>query len=173
MLTKALPVCLFIILSLCCWAPASASSEWQDTEQTTLLWKIISQGDMKALKEFMKLVPETIVLRSGDGRGALFWAYEFSRMDMVSTLLAAGADEEAQDKDGMTPAQLKGTGTIPDPEPINFGNLGMHPPAEQQQPPRYPQSTKKQIVDDDDDDDDEEDEDEDEDDEDEKDEKDE
>jgi ankyrin repeat protein len=40
---------------------------------------------------------------SEDGRGPLFWAYEYERYDMVKLLLDKGADAAAVDVKGNTP----------------------------------------------------------------------
>lgn len=45
-------------------------------------------------------------MRAGDGRGPIFWAHEFYNQKMIDALVAAGADLNARDKGGKTPAQM-------------------------------------------------------------------
>merc|ERR1719382_1894117 len=44
--------------------------------------------------------------RSGDGRGPLFWAYEFKNVDALALLIHMEADEEAEDLDGKRPREF-------------------------------------------------------------------
>lgn len=51
--------------------------------------------------------PDVVGLRSADGRGGLWWAYEAGKTDIAALLIAAGADQEATDSEGMRPVDLK------------------------------------------------------------------
>ena len=65
--------------------------------------------------------PAVVDLRAADGRGALFWAYEFSRMDIVKLLLDNGATDDDVDVHGNTPRSLLGKSQPPRPaapEPV-------------------------------------------------------
>ena len=42
-----------------------------------------------------------------DGRGPLWWAYEYDRPDVVQLLVRAGADPAATDSLGMTPQEMQ------------------------------------------------------------------
>jgi len=79
---------------------------WQDTEVTTFMYNLIAKGDARALMIVMKESPEMVWCRSGDGRGPLFWAYEFRQMEMVELLLQAGLREDDQDAEGLTPSMM-------------------------------------------------------------------
>ena len=49
------------------------NGKWEDTEETSALWSLISGN---RVKEFMTLVgetPELAHMRSSDGRGPMFW----------------------------------------------------------------------------------------------------
>jgi hypothetical protein len=85
----------------------------ENTPQTTRLWEIIRNGDEAALASWLKADPTLVDLRAADGRGALHWAYEFSRMNLVKMLTDAGADEDDRDELGNTPAMLLGKGRPP------------------------------------------------------------
>ena len=64
---------------------------------------------MQALRFFIQKTPLVVHTRSGDGRGPLWWAYEFKRKEIVDMLLAAGADPAAKDTNGIV-AKPKGGG---------------------------------------------------------------
>eukprot|EP00808_Paulinella_micropora_P012999 g57502.t1 len=81
--------------------------EWRDTEITTMLWRIISShDDISALEALIQQDPRVVKVRSADGRGPLFWAYEYGHTEAVSLLESLGADTEAKDKFGMTAREL-------------------------------------------------------------------
>jgi len=79
---------------------------WQDSEATTHIWHLIHSGNYDALAQLLDQDSDLVKYRSADGRGALWWAYEYGKSDMVSLLIAAGADESATDKGGDRPADM-------------------------------------------------------------------
>jgi hypothetical protein len=91
---------------------AAIAAERRDTEVTTLLWQLST--DPKKSEQLHKLLvenPEYLKLRSGDGRGALWWAFESGNSDAVAFMQAV--DEKAvtallkeKDDKGSTPAEL-------------------------------------------------------------------
>ena len=87
---------------------------WQDTEMTTNIWRICSSGALDSLKELVNRDPSVIHMRSGDGRGALWWASEYGHEEMVKYLIANGANPTLRDKQGLLPAQ------VPHSEPPKF-----------------------------------------------------
>jgi len=72
------------------------------------MWSLIDRGDLGELKKALEADTDLIYLRSEDGRGPLFWAYEYERYDMVKVLLDMGADAAAVDAKGNTPVGLMG-----------------------------------------------------------------
>ena len=68
----------------------TSEEKWLDTEFTTNLWRVISGGDVEELKAIIETNPETVLVRSSDGRGPLWWAYEYHMNEIVDVLLAAG-----------------------------------------------------------------------------------
>jgi len=80
--------------------------EWRNTEETTRLWQLANAGDLRNLANWVYHQPSIVHLRSEDGRGALFWAYEYAKWDMVDFLLERGADPEARDANGMKPEEM-------------------------------------------------------------------
>ena len=61
---------------------------WKDTDLTTSLWAAISNGDEKALKTILSENSQAARVRARDGRGPLFWAYEYGMADMVQLLIS-------------------------------------------------------------------------------------
>ena len=47
------------------------------------------------MEAWLKRAPGLIHLRAEDGRGPLWWAYEYDRPDMVALLVREGADPDA------------------------------------------------------------------------------
>jgi hypothetical protein len=77
-----------------------------NTEQTTLIWNLCHKGDLQQLAAWIFREPGVVHLRSEDGRGALWWANEFAHFDMIDFLIERGADPEATDDAGNSPAEL-------------------------------------------------------------------
>jgi hypothetical protein len=71
--------------------------QWRNTEITTSIWQTISQGNEEHFLNMLTQEPRIAKVRSQDGRGPLFWAYEFRRTALIEPLLQAGADPEAKD----------------------------------------------------------------------------
>jgi len=61
------------------------------------------------LLALIKSEPKTIHARSADGRGILWWAYEFGRDDMISVLIEAGIDTKTTDRHGNKPISMQET----------------------------------------------------------------
>ena len=61
---------------------------------------------MTMLNRIIQQAPTAPMVRSADGRGALFWAEEFGFEEAISLLLELGADPSAVDASGKTPRQL-------------------------------------------------------------------
>ena len=95
---------LFVILLITILAVKA--QEWQDTEATSLLWTACSRRDVPLLKKALKTDPSIAFLRSADGRGPLFWAYEFGDVEAIEILEKLGLDPLAKDANGLTPKQL-------------------------------------------------------------------
>ena len=72
----------------------------------TRLWEVINGDDMAGLDAMIKANPRVVFARSEDGRGPLFWAYEYGRQAMVTKLLDLGVDGSLRDKNGASPAEL-------------------------------------------------------------------
>lgn len=82
------------------------NEDWDDTEETSMMWEIISQG---MIREFMTLVqeaPEIVHIRSADGRGPMWWAHEYKRPKMIELMKKLGVSEDRKDKNGIRPVDL-------------------------------------------------------------------
>ena len=80
---------------------------WADTEATTHIWSLVNRGDYEALQRLLEQDQDVVRYRSKDGRGALFWAYEYGHDDLADLLIAHGADTEAKDASGKRPSELR------------------------------------------------------------------
>jgi hypothetical protein len=99
------------VLVACAMAEAGTSRDtWQDTDFTTNMWSIISSGNLEELKNLLESNQELATVRSGDGRGPLWWAYEYQQPEMVQVLLAAGANAAERDADGKRASEVNGVG---------------------------------------------------------------
>merc|ERR1711871_683199 len=80
--------------------------KWRDTASTTRMWNLIHDNDIEALKAWIEEEPEAVHIRSSDGRGPLWWAYEHRNKKIVKLLKNNGADPKAKDKDGLKPKAM-------------------------------------------------------------------
>jgi len=87
-----------------------SSDRWEDTPITTQMWQLISSGNVEGLNRFYQSNPRWVTLRSADGRGALFWAYEYQQSKIISMLINAGVPTDVRDSQGSTPAELAPAG---------------------------------------------------------------
>jgi len=85
----------------------SADQPWADTDATSAMWSHIQQGDIDSLEDWMNVNPNVVDLRSNDGRGALWWAYEKGDQAIIDLLLEHGADPEAKDSQGLRPTDMR------------------------------------------------------------------
>lgn len=76
---------------------------------TTNIWKLIHSHDTAGLKELIQNEPKAIHLRSADGRGALFWAYEYGNEAAVQLLIQSGCPTDVKDAKGLSPQDMTST----------------------------------------------------------------
>merc|ERR1719237_439312 len=81
----------------------AAEVEWTDSPALTNIWQATSSGETDRLVDVLVGTREAGIARSGDGRGPLFWAYEFKNVDALALLMHFQADEDAEDADGKRP----------------------------------------------------------------------
>jgi hypothetical protein len=100
-------------------AQLELNEEWANTELTTALWRIISTHDTKGLRNLLKQSPAVCKVRAEDGRGPLFWAWEYGHRAGIRLLTEGGAVTDAKDSNGSTPAELAAADfdpSLPEPE---------------------------------------------------------
>jgi len=81
-------------------------STWEDTEDTTLMWKICNDNAIEDLERWLHADPGAAWLRSADGRGPMWWAFESKNQDIVTILMKMGVPHTDMDKNGLTPVSL-------------------------------------------------------------------
>ncbi|KAL3810100.1 hypothetical protein ACHAXA_010924 [Cyclostephanos tholiformis] len=79
---------------------------WEDTEDTTLMWKLIMGNAMEDLERWLKNDPGAAWLRSADGRGPMWWAFESKNQDIVTMLMKMGVPHTDKDKHGLSPVDI-------------------------------------------------------------------
>jgi dolichyl-diphosphooligosaccharide--protein glycosyltransferase len=79
---------------------------WEDTEDTTLMWTLISSNQVEELKQWMEEDPTVAFIRSRDGRGPMWWAFEQRNEDITKMLMKAGVPHTDRDSKGLTPVDL-------------------------------------------------------------------
>jgi dolichyl-diphosphooligosaccharide--protein glycosyltransferase len=85
---------------------ADLSSKWEDSEITTNIRRMILHNKVKFLMEWLKENPEIAFMRSSDGRGPMWWAYESDNDKIVRILKKVGVSDKDTDRNGLTPLDL-------------------------------------------------------------------
>lgn len=78
-------------------------NNWADTQETTDLWQMIKDGNTNELDNYLSQNPDAAFARSSDGRGPMWWAYEFKNREIVRLLKGYGVPKTEKDKYGKTP----------------------------------------------------------------------
>lgn len=92
-------------------------SHWIDSVLTTMLWKEVSQENPgvnteESLESFLRENPSVAKARSRDGRGGIWWAWEYKNFHALAVLKAYGAEiiaesgEDMKDLAGKYPYQM-------------------------------------------------------------------
>jgi dolichyl-diphosphooligosaccharide--protein glycosyltransferase len=78
----------------------------QDSDQSTLMWELIHHDRTEQLREWLALEPWWAFIRSADGRGPMWWAYEGHVGVVVRLLKSIGVPTIDRDLQGLTPQDL-------------------------------------------------------------------
>jgi len=78
----------------------------EDTEDTTLMWTLISNNQVDDLRMWLEEDPTIAFIRSRDGRGPMWWAFEKRNEDITKILMKAGVPHTDRDAKGLTPVDL-------------------------------------------------------------------
>jgi len=81
-------------------------STWADTEDTTLMWKIVTGNLVDDLNRWLQQNPGAAWIRSADGRGPMWWAFESKNQDIVTILMKMGVPHTDKDKNGLSPVDM-------------------------------------------------------------------
>merc|ERR1719273_705460 len=94
---------LSLVLLLCGCAVAQ-----ENTQETTLLWTLISTSQNMQLHGFIIEHPNVLMMRSEDGRGAIWWAWEYKNAEALAILAVNGVDlhYSQTDESGKKPFEL-------------------------------------------------------------------
>jgi hypothetical protein len=91
---------------------------WEDTEMTTNLWRAIASLDNDQLLQLLDADETVAHVRASDGRGPLWWAYEYGNKEAIELLYEYGADDTVKDADGKGPKDVADmSAPIPKSEP--------------------------------------------------------
>jgi len=83
-----------------------ANAMWADTSETTMMWEFINNRNIEDLRSWLVSNPLVGFIRSADGRGPMWWAYENRNMDVAMLLTKLGVPNNLKDKYGQTPIDL-------------------------------------------------------------------
>ena len=79
---------------------------WDDTEDTTMMWNMISNNQVDDLRAWLEAEPTAAFIRSRDGRGPMWWAFEKRNDEITKMLMKAGVPHTDRDANGLTPVDL-------------------------------------------------------------------
>jgi dolichyl-diphosphooligosaccharide--protein glycosyltransferase len=82
------------------------NEDWENTEQTSMMWEIIANARWHELVTMLQEYPEIAHIRSEDGRGPMWWAHEHGRPKMVQVLKGLGVSEDRSDVNGVKPTDI-------------------------------------------------------------------
>jgi dolichyl-diphosphooligosaccharide---protein glycosyltransferase len=70
------------------------------------MWNLINENNIDELKQWLDAEPHMAFLRSKDGRGPMFWAFEKRSEEITKLLMERGLPHTDRDSKGLTPADL-------------------------------------------------------------------
>ena len=79
---------------------------FEDSPTLTALWQASSEGSTDAFINQVIQNRDCVSHRSGDGRGPMFWAYEFKNVDTLALLTHLGVTADQQDVEGKGPKEF-------------------------------------------------------------------
>lgn len=88
----------------------ASNKNWEDTEETTMMWELISEKSVAKITKWLSVDPIVGFMRSSDGRGPMWWAYENRYMEVAVILTKLGVSNTLKDKYGKTPIDLLTSG---------------------------------------------------------------
>ena len=82
---------------------AADCSSWEafsNTHEKSQLWQLAHDNHVDSILRWMEVEPCLAKARTEDGRGPLFWAYEFQLKQLAEAFTSAGTDPNAKDTKG-------------------------------------------------------------------------
>ena len=95
-----------VLVAMAACAANAIDVEFADSDELTNIWSAISSKQIERLFDTLVAKNDNALQRSADGRGPLFWAYEFQSADALALLKSLGVDEDVQDVDGKAPTDF-------------------------------------------------------------------
>jgi ankyrin repeat protein len=93
-------------VGLCLLALAASEQVFEDSPALTALWQATSDGSTDAFIAQLIANREYGHHRSSDGRGPMFWAYEFKNVDTLALLMHLGVPTDQEDIAGDQPTKF-------------------------------------------------------------------
>jgi dolichyl-diphosphooligosaccharide---protein glycosyltransferase len=82
------------------------NEDWTNDETTTIMWELVSKGRVDELRSLLAQIPQAAHSRSEDGRGPMFWAYEYGQTEVIELLKSVGVSVDRTDSQGLKPTDL-------------------------------------------------------------------
>jgi len=70
------------------------------------MWQLISDNNVQAIQQVLQIDKSLANVRSADGRGPLWWAYENKNHEIIAVLKRFGAKENERDGAGKLPREM-------------------------------------------------------------------
>lgn len=70
------------------------------------MWTLINSNDVAQLSSWLEAQPHVAFVRSKDGRGPMWWAFEKRNEEVTKILMKAGVPHMDKDAKGLTPLDL-------------------------------------------------------------------
>lgn len=83
-----------------------AEQVFEDSPALTSLWQASSSGSTEAFINQLIQNREYAEHRAADGRGPMFWAYEFKNVDTLGLLMHLGVSSDQEDVEGKKPKEF-------------------------------------------------------------------
>merc|ERR550537_1359969 len=93
-----------VVVLLC--SLVAAEQVFEDSPTLTALWQATSDGSTDAFINQLIQNRESAQHRASDGRGPMFWAYEFKNVDTLALLMHLGVTADQEDVDGKNPTEF-------------------------------------------------------------------
>merc|ERR1719152_782420 len=94
------------LVALLSAAAFGADVAFEDSPTLTSFWQATSDGSTDAFINQLIQNRESAQHRSADGRGPMFWAYEFKNVDTLALLMHLGVPSDQEDVDGKQPTEF-------------------------------------------------------------------